>query len=117
MRQRFTIAQKPVLENRFRTLHHFKQAEIRKEWRTASRYIANRAVKYTEPVKITVRHEFAKGVRPDTCSCIQAYKSAQDGLIDAGILIDDTPEYVASVTFLPPEKTGRDAITLILEEA
>lgn len=113
---RFTVIQKPVLENRFRSLHFRAQAQVRREWRAAFYWEARRQkiglLDY--PVNVVVQHEFNKGTRPDTVSCVHIYKAGQDGLVDAGLFSDDSPKYIRNVIFCPPEKTDRNAVTLSL---
>jgi hypothetical protein len=50
-------------------------------------------------------------VLQDVAACNPAVKAAIDGLVDAGIVPDDSPAYLRSVEFLAPMK-GRDALTL-----
>lgn len=47
----------------------------------------------------------------DTGACHPAVKAAIDGLVDAGVLVDDSPEYVRAITFLPTQR-GKDGLTL-----
>lgn len=112
----FTVEMPVVLENKYARLHHMKAHQVRSEWREAFFWVAKtkRLNQLDYLVDIIVRHEYKKGTRPDTVSCLPCYKAGQDGLIDAGILKDDTPQYVNNVTFLPPEKSDRDALTLYL---
>ena len=51
-----------------------------------------------------------------TCAVVAAYKAGLDGLVDAGVLPDDGPEHVTAVTFVPPERTGQDGLTITLTE-
>jgi len=55
---------------------------------------------------------FQKGGRlQDTGACHPAVKAAIDGIVDAGVLVDDSPEYVKSIRFLATER-GKDGLTL-----
>lgn len=55
----------------------------------------------------------------DTGNCYGAVKAALDGLVDAGILPDDTPRTILSLTMLAPckaQKGEREHLTLTLVE-
>lgn len=49
----------------------------------------------------------------DTGACHPAAKAAIDGIVDAGILPDDSPQYVREIIFRAPQ-IGRDALVLIV---
>lgn len=109
----YTYEAKPIYLNAWRTMHHFQWAKIRKEWRESFHYLylANPQAFRGSPVDIIVEHE-VKSRLPDVCAVMECYKAALDGLVDGGLLIDDGPGYINSVTFVQPVKTGRDALTL-----
>jgi hypothetical protein len=50
--------------------------------------------------------------RPDTAACIGAVKAAIDGLVDARVLVDDTPDIVKYLGFYAPVSGDRDSLTL-----
>lgn len=52
----------------------------------------------------------------DPAACAPAVKAAIDGLVDAGVLPDDTGDHVASVLFTPPDVCGRDGLRLTIRE-
>jgi hypothetical protein len=109
----YTYEAKPVTLNKWRTLHYMQCSKIRREWREAFHYLylANPQAFRGEQVEIIVEHE-VKGRWQDPVSCAECFKAALDGLVDGGMIVDDSPEYVRSVTFMMPVKTGRDALTL-----
>ena len=88
-------------------------SKIRKEWREAFTWLyrSNPKEFRGERVEIVVHHE-VKGRWQDPVSCAECFKAALDGLVDGGLIEDDSPQYVRSVTFMQPIKTGRDALTL-----
>lgn len=45
-----------------------------------------------------------------------AAKAAIDGIVDAGVLPDDTPAHVLSLTFRPPVYGHPDALAVVLLE-
>jgi hypothetical protein len=106
---------KPVLMNKFRTLHWRVWGPLNKEWREAFYWLGKENyVCFDVPVDIVVKHEIVKGIVPDTASSLPCFKASLDGLVDSGVIEDDSPRYVRNVTFLAPEKTGRDALTIVL---
>ena len=113
----YTYEAKPLSLNQWRTKHYMAVATVRREWREAFGWLhKENPQKFTVPVTIIVRHE-SKGRTTDPAACAECYKAALDGLIDGGLLPDDTGKWVRSVTFLAPEKTGRDALSLIIKKA
>ena len=54
--------------------------------------------------------------RPDVAACYPAVKAAIDGLVDAGIIVDDTDAHLLSITFLPREVVGRDGLRIIIHD-
>ena len=40
--------------------------------------------------------------RQDTAACVLATKAAIDGIVDAGVVPDDNPQYMKYVRFWPP---------------
>lgn len=67
-------------------------------------------------VEITVRQECNRPPLPDPVSCVGAYKAALDGLVEAGLLPNDTGAVVRRVIFMPARRTGRDRLTLSLRQ-
>jgi hypothetical protein len=53
------------------------------------------------------------GRSQDVGACNPAVKAAIDGLVDAGILPDDSPEFVRSLVFLPPLKDKNSLVIYI----
>lgn len=85
-----------------------------KEWREVF-YILAKAQKIPElgVVDIVVTHHRPNRAHlPDCAACYPAAKAALDGLVDAGVLIDDSPAYVKSMTFLEPTVSGKHALEL-----
>ena len=69
-----------------------------------------------EAIRVIVSQTQAKGLLPDPMSCTAAVKAGIDGLVDAGVIPDDTGVHVKAVTFLAAEKAERDSLTLLIEE-
>lgn len=53
-----------------------------------------------------------KGRQQDCGACNPAVKAAIDGIVDSGILLDDTPEHLAGILFLAPVKAKYDRIVI-----
>ena len=83
--------------------HWGKRAKVRKECREIARYAAMASglhmEPYSGPVAITIHAAYGyKRVTPDLDATISACKPFIDGLVDAGILVDDNQvtRYVAT---------------------
>jgi hypothetical protein len=55
-----------------------------------------------------------RGRLQDTAACNPSVKAAIDGLVDAGVVPDDTGQHVREITFLPCVR-GDDALTIIIK--
>lgn len=76
------------------------------------------AVPYLRRARITVLplHRDLRSPQ-DVAACAPEAKAAIDGLVDAGVLVDDDAEHLISVTFLPPLRNcGTDGMALLIEE-
>lgn len=113
----YTFEAKPTLLNAWRRLHYHAASDIRQEWRHAFGCLGrSRRHQFNGPVEIIVHHE-VKSRLCDVGAPMECVKAAIDGLVDAGVIPDDTPEFLHSLTFCAPIKTGRDAITLEVKSA
>ena len=99
--------------NKERTVHHMKRAKIVKEWRAAFCDLAQEAMlPRLEAIEVVAQpHVLNARYRQDVAACFPVVKAAIDGLVDAGVLIDDNAKVVLKLTFLAP-KFGRDALEL-----
>ena len=108
--------ERPWTLNKERTLHHMARAKLVKEWRHAFCEAAISAqLPLLEMVEI-VAQPYVLNARyaQDTGNCFPAVKAAVDGLVDAGVLIDDNAKIVVKLTFLAPIY-GRDALAITVE--
>lgn len=108
--------ERPWTTNAERSGNRWDRAKKTKQWRTAYAHLAaDLAPPPLEWCHIIVEPwlRTRAGVQ-DTGACHPAAKAAIDGLVDAGILIDDTPDIVRQITYLAP-KIGRDSLVLIIE--
>lgn len=85
------------------TNHWTKTRQLTREWREAfwALGLQNRQRMRCAAVEVAV---VIKGPMQDTGACFPTVKAAIDGLVDAGILPNDGPEQIASLTFLAPRK-------------
>lgn len=99
--------------NKERTVHHMKRAKIVKEWRAAFCELAQEAMMpRLEMIEVVVTpHVINAKYRQDVGACFPLVKAAIDGLVDAGVLIDDNAKIVIKLTFLTPQ-FGKDALEL-----
>lgn len=110
-----TYAQKPITVNAERKGNRWDRATHTKEWREAFTWIARKErIPKMKWVKVTVQPYQKRGRLQDVAACLPSAKAAIDGLVDAGILPDDSGEYVRMVTFLPCVR-GEDQLTLIVQ--
>jgi len=105
--------ERPWTLNQERTWHHHRRAKIVKEWRQAFCDAAQEAmVPMMEKVEIVAQPYVHDGrYRQDVGNCFPAVKAAVDGIVDAGVLIDDNSNIVVKLTFLAPIM-GRDALEI-----
>jgi hypothetical protein len=101
----FEHHERPWTTNAERSMHRMKRAALVKEWRTAFYWLGTQS----KAKRLNPCHIEAFPVQPDrrwmadVGACLPAVKAAVDGLVDAGVLDDDTPEHVLSIRFWPAE--------------
>lgn len=108
--------ERPWTTNAERSGNRWERAKLTKQWRTAFALLASELKPpHLSWCNVTVEPWLAtrRGVQ-DTGACHPAVKAAVDGLVDAGVIDDDTPDIVRSITFRAP-RIGRDALNLIVE--
>jgi ribosome-binding factor A len=54
--------------------------------------------------------------KQDVGACFPAVKAAIDGLVDASVVPDDSPEFVRSLTFFPTHIGDVDGLRIVIEE-
>ena len=106
--------------NRERTLHFHQRAKLVKEWRDATETVATskKLPKHISAVEIrfTPHSRTKKGPRADTGNHFPVAKACIDGLVDAGILWDDTPDIVRRLIFEAPVVSGEQKVVLEITE-
>ncbi len=108
---------RPMTMNRYRTLHYRVWGEhnrtVRGEWKLLTKAAKVPAL---DAITVTAQPLIKGGQVADCGACAPDVKAAIDGVRDAGVIVDDTPRYLRSITFLPPLKAGRDALQLVITE-
>jgi hypothetical protein len=104
--------------NKERTLHHFAVGKKVKEWRSAT-CVAAKARKIPKMKAVEVRftpHRRNRQSMPDTGGHFPVAKAMIDGLVDAGILIEDGPDTVRRLVFEAPVISGESKARLEIIE-
>jgi len=110
----FHYNRRPWTVNSERSGNRWTRAKNTKEWRQAYRdAILDHGCHQLTQARISVFLEM-KGRLQDTGACMPAVKAAVDGMVDAGLFLDDTGEHVESIEFHAPERAKTDYITLIV---
>lgn len=105
---------KPVTTNAERSGNRWARAASTREWRDAFAWIAKRErVPPMRWINVVAQPSQKRGRLQDTAACNPSVKAAIDGLVDAGVIPDDSGEYVRQITFLPCRR-GDDQLALIL---
>jgi hypothetical protein len=109
--------ERPWTLNKERTLHHMQRAKLVKEWRQAFCELAQEfMVPHLEQIEVVAQpYVLNARYRQDVGNCFPAVKAAVDGLVDAGVLLDDNANVVLKLTFLVP-KFGKDALEITISE-
>ena len=94
---------RPVSLNASYGHHRRQRTEHVQEWRDAFAWLAAGKPTAGNAVDIEVRCGMS-GTLQDIGNCYVSAKAAIDGLVLAGVLIDDTGEHIRSLTFYPPER-------------
>jgi hypothetical protein len=91
------------------------------EWRKAAGFHARRHGGYfTSPVHIVATVHKTRGGRWDAGNLYPTAKAVVDGLVDAGVIFDDSNEYVVGPDLRAGEKRAAACVVLsvnVIEEA
>jgi hypothetical protein len=111
-----TYETRPWTLNVERQGNRWRRAALVKEWRDAFGALARfHKVPALDAIEVVAMPELRnRSAIPDTGACIGAVKAAIDGLVDAGVLVDDGPTIVRSLHFCAPRVSGRDALTVVV---
>ena len=102
--------------NQERRLHFRELVPLKQAWRLKGMAAARQAkVPRLSQAEIHVRVWLSRGILQDAGNAFPTAKSIQDGLVDAGVLPDDGPEYVRYLGFHAPER-GEDRVEITIVE-
>lgn len=113
---RLEYTRRPWTENAMRREHFHTRARLVDEWRRAFCLLAREArVPPLAAISVqVVPHVKNRRSLPDTAACFGAVKASIDGIVDAGVLVDDGPDVVRSVCFHAAEIRGYDSLVLLI---
>lgn len=104
--------ERPWSLNMERSWHYHKRAKFVKQWRDAFKELAEaQDIPLLGGITV-VATPVLRGRVQDIGNCFPAAKAAVDGLIDAGVIQDDAPEFLHGLTFKHPIKSKTDALIL-----
>lgn len=112
---------RPLLANKAAKMHPIAASKAREEWRDAATLLAREQhIPRLSKVDLRAQARYRTRRSPsDTDACSPSVKGAIDGLVEAGVLVDDGALYVRSVQYVAPQiGTGLpDALIIWIEEA
>lgn len=102
------------------TAHHMVKARLKKSMRRTAMYDGREAFIHIRSMwqKIRITYHFTNNRWIDTDNLVTGMKAYQDGLIDASIVPDDTPEHVilGEPTFTKvPKKQKSPGVEIVVE--
>jgi hypothetical protein len=110
---------RPPTMNHHRRLHPMQRARVDLLWRDAGHRAAHRALlpRGLHRVHVTATPHYQTGRSlPDVQAVAPAVKAAIDGLVDWGLIPDDTATHVHRITHEAPIVDGWDGLVLVIEE-
>ena len=114
---RLELAQRPWTTNGERAGNRWQRAELVKTWRSAFHVLAkSEKSPEMEWISVTVEPHQKGGRLQDVGACNPSVKAAIDGIVDAGVLPDDSPKYMKSLIFLTPQN-DRNSLVLYIRGA
>jgi crossover junction endodeoxyribonuclease RusA len=101
--------------NAERSASPFVRARYTRMWREAFCALAKaqRIPRGLTDVRITIDVEHP-GVLADVAAHVPAVKAAVDGLVDAGVMQDDSPAYLTSETYNQPTRGKKPVLRLTI---
>lgn len=113
-RYKLWIPGKLVTLNTERKGNRWGRAAITADWRTRAAWLAKASgIPPLTRVTVAANPQQSRGVLADAGNHLPSVKAAVDGLVDAGILRDDSPKYVTALIMAAPVR-GDDGLHLTL---
>ena len=111
---RLEFNQRPWTTNAERAGNRWERAKLTKEWRSGFQLLAKyEKIPPMAWITVTVEPHQKGGRLQDVGACNPSVKAAIDGLVDAGILPDDSSKFVKSLVFLPPKNDKNSLVIYI----
>jgi len=105
-----------LTHNRERRLHHFERARRVKEWRSDSFWSARAArIPKLPCASITITPYQVRGRLADAGGHAPVGKAIVDGLVDAGVLTDDSPDYLDAVIYAAAKRSTTKCDYVVVE--
>lgn len=95
--------------------HRMVEARRVSAWRAASKAAADDRYHFTGPVHITATVHKTRAGRWDAGNLYPTAKAIVDGLVDAGLLVDDSNEYVVGPDMRAGEKRETASVVIRIE--
>lgn len=107
---------RPVSLNAERKKHWTARQKTSAEWRSVFTDLAQKkAIPRLPHISVDIYVEQkGNGKLQDVGNCYPSAKAAIDGLVDAGVIDDDTPEHLLSIKFIAPVRSNRNCMTVII---
>ena len=114
----FTISAPADWINLNQRLHWAKKAELTRQWRLAAHVAAQQAKVHQGFSKVHVTAYITKPTRRafDVHNLIPTMKAVIDGLVDYGVVADDSTKYLTGPDMRVSDETGPASITLTIKE-
>ncbi len=111
---RLELARRPWTTNAERAGNRWERAKLTKEWRSDFQLLAKyEKIPPMAWITVTVEPHQKGGRLQDVGACNPSAKAAIDGLVDAGVLPDDSSKFVKSLIFLPPKNDKNSLVIYI----
>ena len=111
---RLEYNQRPWTTNAERAGNRWERATLTKEWRLGFQLLAKyEKIPPMAWISVTVEPHQKGGRLQDVGACNPSVKAAIDGIVDAGVLPDDSSQYVKSLIFLPPRNDKNSLVLYI----
>lgn len=111
------LGRRPMTVNAERKKGSFHaRAEMSRWWRENFFYAAKEArIPHFESITLHVTPILPDKKIQDTGACYPAAKAAIDGLVDAGVVDDDSPRYVPTITFHSPVVSKEGGLKIVIK--
>jgi crossover junction endodeoxyribonuclease RusA len=101
--------------NRERSGHWHTRADIVRQTRESAYWLAKQMwIPAMEKVIVEFYPHQAKGRLADAGAHLPSAKAALDGIVDAGVLPDDSPKYVVMMAMHAPQRADKDRMDVVL---